>query len=109
MPKKTIIKYAFIHAMGAAAYIALIATFMSNAAKIFGPDNSADNKIFPTTVFLMTFVISAAIMGLLIFGRPVLLYMDGLKKEAVSLTFYTIGFLVLIAIAIILILLFLKQ
>ncbi len=105
MPKKTIIKYAFIHAVGAVAYIALVAAFMSNASKIFGPDNSADNKILPTTVFLMTFVISAAVMGLLVFGKPVLLYMDGFKKEAISLIFYTLGFLILIAVIIFLILL----
>ncbi len=101
MLKKTIIKYAFIHAVGAAAYIALIATFMSNAARIFGPVN---NGVIGATAFLLTFVISAAIMGLLVFGRPVLLYMDGLKKEAVSLLFYTLGFLILIAAIIFLIL-----
>lgn len=105
MLKKTIVKYALIHAVGAVAYIALVATFMSNATRIFGPDNSADNKILPSMVFLMLFVISAAVMGLLIFGKPILLYLDNFKKEAVSFLFYTLGFFVLIAIIIFLILL----
>ncbi len=93
MNKKTIIKRAFIHAVGAATYIALVATFMPIAGKIFGPDNN--KNILGPMVFLMTLVISVAVMGMLIFGKPILLYLDGLKKEAVSLIIYTIGFLIL--------------
>ena len=102
MLKKIIIKYAFIHAVSAIAYIALVAAFMSNAEKFFGPQN---NKILGTTIFLTTFVISAAIMGILVFGKPVLFYLDGLKKEAISLAIYTVGFLISIAVIIVLVLL----
>ncbi|TRZ64102.1 MAG: hypothetical protein D4Q79_02330 [Spirochaetia bacterium] len=102
MLKKTIIKYAFIHAVGAAAYIALIATLLSYASKIFGP---ANNSILGAMAFLLVFVISAAIMGLLILGKPAFWYLDGLKREAISLLFYTLGFLVLIAVVVFLILL----
>lgn len=58
-----------------------------------------------TLAFLLVFVISAAVMGLLIFGKPILLYLDNFKKEAVSLLFYTLSFLILIAAIVFLILL----
>lgn len=103
MLKKTIIKYAFIHAIGAVAYIALVVAFMSNAARIFG--QTGDNNPLNTMVFLLLFVISAAMMGLLVFARPVMWYLDGLKKEAISLAIYTVGFLISIAVIIVLVLL----
>ncbi len=99
MNKNLVIKYALIHAIGAVAYISLAATFMSYASRIFGPGN---NGIIGTVAFLLVFVISAAAMGMIIFARPIMWYLDGLKKEAVSLAIYTIGFLILIAIAVVL-------
>ena len=94
MNHKTIIKYAFLHAVGAAGYIALVAAFMTNANKFLGQAN----KLLGTMAFLLTLVISVATMGLLIFGRPAMWYINGSKKEAVVLSLYTIGFLVLIAL-----------
>lgn len=99
MTKKTIIKYAFAHAIGAAIYIALVVAFISNAERIFG--QTGDNNPLNTMVFLLILVISAAVMGLLIFARPIMWYLDGIKKEAVALAIYTIGFLVLIAAVIV--------
>ncbi|MFA5098919.1 MAG: hypothetical protein WC461_01720 [Candidatus Paceibacterota bacterium] len=97
MTKNTIIKRAFINAVCAAAYIALVAIFMPIAGKIFGPDD--DKSVLGPMVFLMTFVISTAVMAMLIFGKPILLYLDGLKKEAVSMIIYTIASLILIVAA----------
>ncbi len=99
--KNPIIKYAALHALGAVAYIALIAVFMNNAGKILGPDKTA----VPTIAFLLTFVISAAVMGLTIFGRPIIWYLNGKKSEAIKLAIYTIAFLALIAIIFFIILL----
>lgn len=43
-------------------------------------------------------MVSAAIMGLLIFAKPVMFYLDGNKKEGIHLALYTVGFLVVIAL-----------
>lgn len=101
MSYKKIIKYAFLHAVMAVAYIALVAGLITNAEKFLG---KAD-KLLGTMVFLLTFVISAGVMGLTIFGRPALWFLNGSKKEAIALSLYTIGFLVLIVIIVFLVLL----
>ena len=38
-------------------------------------------------------ILSAAIVGLLVFGRPAYLFFNGLKRESVKQALYTIGFL----------------
>lgn len=62
-------------------YIAIIAAFMFNGEKIFG---SQDN-ILMMVIMLMLLVLSAAVVGGLMVAKPILLYIDGKKKEAVSL------------------------
>lgn len=49
-------------------------------------------------VMLLLFVFSAALTGALIFGRPILWYLDGKKREAILLFFYTLGCVLIIAI-----------
>ncbi len=91
-----ILKNALINSLLAFGYIALIATIIRNGEKIFDQMNS----VLAPTAFLLTFVISAAMMGILIFGRPVLWYLENKKQEAVKLALYTVGFLLVILIAI---------
>ena len=40
---------------------------------------------------LMLFVFSAAFTGTLVLGRPIVWYLNGKKREALSLLFYTLG------------------
>jgi len=49
-----------------------------------------DIVIIPIAMLLL-FVTSAAITGFLVFGKPAMLYIDGKKREAVSLLGYTLG------------------
>jgi hypothetical protein len=86
---KKLLKLSLIQALGVVAYITLIANIMQNGNKIFGPK---DTYLTPVMVLLL-FVISASITAGLTFGRSVLWYLDGQKKEAVSLFFYVIGWL----------------
>ena len=104
MNKSPIIQYGFFNALVAAGYVGLIALLLTNSRQIFGPGNNTAAAI----AFLMTFVLSAAIMGITIFGRPVLWYLEGKKKEAILLVFYTIGFLFAITLVIFLFLLIKK-
>jgi hypothetical protein len=89
-----IIKRAFIDSVGTAAYIILVVSFIFSL-QIFS--SKEDNIIIPIAMLLL-FVCSAAITGFLVFGKPVMLYMDGKKKEAVSLLVYTIVILFLITL-----------
>jgi len=49
-------------------------------------------------VMLSLFVFSAALTGTLIFGRPILWYLDGKKSEAISLFAYTLAIFLTITI-----------
>jgi len=93
MNNKQIIGYGLLNAVGAAVYIWLIALLLSNAGSALGPINGP----LGATAFLLVFVISAAVMGIVIFGRPVLWYVSGRKEEAVHLLAATIVFLIIIA------------
>lgn len=91
-----IIKRALINALGTVAYIILVASFMFSMQDI----TPKEDTIFVITSVLLLFVCSAAITGFLVFGKPVMLYIDGKKKEAVRLLGYTIGIILLITLII---------
>lgn len=91
-----LIRRSFLNALGTVAYIILVGTIMRNAEKIFGKVDD----IFAPVIVLTLFVLSAAITGSLILGKPVLLFLEGNKSEAIKLFTYTLGWL---AIALLLI------
>ncbi len=93
MPKTKIIGYAFLNAVVAAAYVMLVALFMTNFGTIV-----PETGILGPTAFLLTFVISAAVMGVVVFGRPVVWFLNDRKREAIDLVIYTIFFLIVIAL-----------
>ena len=91
-----ILKNALGNAVGVAVYVIVIATFLSNASNIFGPDEPKTALV--PIVMLLLLILSAAITGFLVFGRPVLWYLDGRKKEALSLLAYTLVALFIITV-----------
>jgi hypothetical protein len=93
MNETKLVKHALLASLLASAYIACVVTLLTNAERLFG---IKENVLAPIGVLLL-FVVSAAVMGLVIFGKPVMLYLDGSKKEGVHLLLYTVGFLILIA------------
>ena len=95
MPTKKILSYALLKAIGATAHIYFVAFILTNAENLFGPNPPGPLGI---VAFLLTFVISAAIMGIMVFGTPVLWYLKGSKIEAIRLLFATITFLAIIAV-----------
>lgn len=100
MNKNTILKTGFLNALIATAYIAVVALIISNGESLFGKNDS----VLTGMLFLLLFVISAAVMGVTIFGRPLTWYLDGQKKEAILLVSYTLALLLFIAIIVFLIL-----
>lgn len=88
------IQNAFINSIGTVAYIALVASFM-----FFIQDAlPKEDTIFVMISILLLFVCSAAITGFLVFGKPIMLYIDCKKKEAVRLLSYTIFIILLITL-----------
>ena len=101
---KNTIKYAWINALATSAYIVLVASFIYILGNAFpGPDKT----ILIPIAMLLLFVFSAAFTGFLVFGRPVMWYLDGKRKEAIFLLFYTLAILFIITLVAFLILIFL--
>jgi len=94
MKKGKIVLFSLIHTLILSAYVLLISWIMWNGESKLG----GGNNLITTAVLLMLFVLSAAICGLLIFGKPVKLYFDGKKKEGLKFLFWTIGWILIITI-----------
>ncbi len=94
MNKSKLIKYSLINSLAVTVYVAIVGSLMYYGPQRFIPTPTV---LVPIT-FLLLFVLSAAVVGLLIFARPVLLYFTGQKKESISLVLYTIGCLAIITI-----------
>ena len=87
--KNNLFKTSLINSLGVAVYCSIVAYIMQNGEKIFGKMAN----FWGPFAFLMLFVVSAAIVGSLVLGKPVIMYLAGEKKEAVKLLGYTIGWL----------------
>lgn len=92
--RKKLILSGLAFALSEAAYVTLIALFMTHANQYFGPGPN----ILGVMAFLLVFVFSAAISGALILGKPVLLYLENQKREAVELFGITLGWIFLLLI-----------
>ncbi|NIM46902.1 MAG: hypothetical protein GTN40_01955 [Candidatus Aenigmarchaeota archaeon] len=48
--------------------------------------------------FLLLFTLSAAVVGGLVLGKPIYLFLSGQKKESLKTALYTVGWLFIITI-----------
>lgn len=100
MENREIARYSIINACGTVLYIILIASFMFFAGEgFFG----AEDSVFAPIIMLMLFVFSAALTGSLVFGKPLMWYLDNKKKEALQLIVYTLLMLFILIIVFLLI------
>ncbi len=90
------------HAILTAAYVTGVSLFMSNIEKIFNPDKP-DTFLAPLFMILL-FVVSATITATLVLGRPILLYHDGRRAEALRFFGYTLLWLVVLLFVVFLVL-----
>ncbi len=96
MPNSKLISRSLVHALGVLVYVAAVAWIMTNGDRLFsGP---MAESIFGPISFLLLFVLSAAVVGLLVFAKPAMMYFDGQKKEAVKLVLYTVIWLAVITV-----------
>ena len=94
MKKSEIVKISLVSSVLITIYIVAVAYVMQNGDKFFG---EMDNFWGPVA-FLLLFVLSAAVVGWLILGKPLMWYLSEKRTEAVSLFKYTIGWLFIITI-----------
>ena len=94
-----ILKQAATNALLAFVYVTAVGLFMPHASQLLGPKDTA---LTPVAVLLLL-VFSAALMAILVFGQPLMWYLDGKKKPALALLGYTmatlLGLLVLTFVA----------
>ena len=82
-------KTALFNALATTLYITGVASFMYYGSTV---KLGRVNTILAPIALLLLFVFSAALTGYLIFGKPAQMYVDGKKKEALSLLTYTLIF-----------------
>ena len=82
-------KNPFLNALAAALYIIVIASVLSYAPQLFGPDEPK-GPLVPIAMISL-FTLSAATMGYFFLLAPAQLYLDNKKKEAVNLFVQTVA------------------
>lgn len=89
-----------VNALSASAYIILVVGVMTF---VTAPLKNKPDTFFAPITFLSVLTLSVAIMAFLFFYQPLMLFIEGKKKEAVNLFAKTVGiFGVLTAVALIL-------
>ncbi len=78
------------------AYVALVVALMNNLQTILGTGGPA---FVGGVLILLLFVLSAAVVGSLIFGRPAYLYFSGAKRDGVLLAASTIVWLLVFTVS----------
>ena len=94
MKKTSLPLWGLINSAATLAYVIIVALVLNNSEKIFPKE---DHFLTPVA-FLILFILSALITGLLVLGRPIYLFLEGQKKEAVKLLLITAGWLFLLLI-----------
>jgi hypothetical protein len=74
-------KNPFLNALAACAYIVALVS----AIFYGGPFLGAEDTVFIPMAMLSLFVFSAALMGYIFLYQPIAMFIDGQKKEAVTL------------------------
>lgn len=80
-------KNPILNALAAIGYVVIVASFMSFIASSI-PEPT--NPLAPLLMMLSLFVFSAATMAYLVLSAPLQLFIDGQKKEAISLFLKTL-------------------
>ena len=90
MDKKILFR-TFRNTIGAAAYIYVISQVLNNGSVIFG--NGRGSEIVGPFLLLLMFVLSAAIVGGLVFGESVIQFVNKKTKDGVLAAVYSVGWL----------------
>lgn len=80
------------NALGVFLYTSAVAWVLFHVEQLFGRVRS----FWAPAALLMLFVFSATVVGLMVLGRPAYLYLNGFRRQALQLLFYTVGWLLLL-------------
>lgn len=86
----------FVHAASVVLYVSAVSWLLFNAETMF----KEPPELLAPVLMLLLFIVSATVTGLLVLGKPLSLYLDGFKKDALVLLLSTLGWLVLFLIAV---------
>ena len=100
---KRVFTTALVNAVATAVYVAIVGTFVSYVARM--KLGLAHPRLIPIAM-LMLLVLSVATTGALIFGRPILWYLDGRHREALTLLVCTLGIFLGLTVAVLVALVF---
>ena len=100
MKKPDYLLNSLINSAGVFVYVSAVVWLISNAQILFGKTNNYLGPIF----MLLLFIVSAAITGLLVLGKPILLFLNKQKKEAFIMLFATLAWLIFFLLTITIIL-----
>lgn len=89
MKIRDIVLQSLIHSFLVLIYTTGVAWLLTNAEKM--PDHP--KSFLAPVAFLLLFVLSATIVACLVLGRPILLYVEGQKKESLYFLGATIAWL----------------
>lgn len=89
-------KNPIINALSASVYIILVVTIMTFVTK---PLQNKPDTFFAPITFLSLLTLSVAVMAFLFFYQPLQLFIEGKKKEAISLFIKTVGIFAAITVA----------
>jgi hypothetical protein len=81
MKNQKIWLWSAVNAIGVFVYVILVVWLITNGDKIFGQMQN----FWGPVAFLLLFVFSALVTGLLVLGRPIYLWFNDKKKEAIKL------------------------
>jgi len=93
---KPILRVALLNALSTALYVTVVGSFLFYAAQM--RLGQAKTILVPIAM-LMLLVFSAALVGVLIFGRPLLWYLEGRKQDSLLLLAGTLAILFVITAA----------
>lgn len=86
-------------AVGTLIYIFIVAIFLYYSDSIV---NQTPTFLAPVA-YLLLLVVSATIVGSIVLGKSLTMYLDGEKKSAVKLLFYTVAWLLIVTMIVLLI------
>lgn len=84
-----LLQQAIASSVGVFAYVGVISWVLIHGEQFFGSLPKGDFR--GPMLFLMLFVFSALVTGLMVLGRPTYLFLTGSKKEALMLLGYTVA------------------
>ncbi len=93
--RRALARHAFVHAAIASIYIVIVAFLFYAGQDVLKTRNGP----LAVASYLFLVVLSATFLGVVVFGKAAMWYVDGRRSDAVSLALYTVAFFSLITAA----------